>query len=214
MKRRLLAAGLPLALMGCTGGLLPRPAPAPSRHTLDPPAPAGASASASASPTRATPPGARVLQVAPPRAAPGFDSTRMLYLRRAGELQAYALAEWVEPPAQLLATLLVQALQRRGSFAAVVSAASQAPPDLRLETELIRLQQEFTTQPSQARLTLRAVLLDGHTRQVIAWREFDQQAVAPTEDAAGGVTAARTAAWLLLAAVAAFCSEADAARTA
>lgn len=205
MKRRLLAAGLPLALLGCSGSLLPKPAPAPLRHTLDGPMPATGAP--------APPPGTRVLVLAPPRAAPGFDGTGMVYLRQAGELQAYALAEWAEPPAQLLAALLVRALRSGGRYAAVVPAASQAPADLRLEIELVRLQQDYTTRPSQVRLTLHAVLLDGHTRQVIGSREFDQLSVAPTDDAAGGVAAARTAAWLLLAAVVAFCTEADAART-
>jgi cholesterol transport system auxiliary component len=185
-------------LGGCSGSLLPKPPAPPTRFTLDVPGPVAAPRPAAA--------GAPVLVVALPRAAPGFDSQRMLYLRRPQELEAYASNEWVDTPARMLAPLLVQSLQDSGAFSAVLLAPSAASGAWRLETELIRLQQDFGTQPSQVRLTLRAVLVDTTSRQVIAWREFDETVAAATDDAAGGAAAAHQATGRVLAALAAFCA--------
>lgn len=188
-----------LALLTGCGGLLPKPAPAPARFTLD-----GARAASAA---RAVAADAPVLVVAVPRAAPGFDSPQMVYLRRPQELQAYAFHVWVDTPAQMLAPLLVRALQDSGAFRAVLQAPSAASAALRLETDLLRLQQDFGTQPSQLRLTLRAVLIDSTTRQTIAWREFDTSVPAGSDDAPGGVAAAQAATQQVLAALARFVAD-------
>jgi len=189
----------PLGLAACGGSLLPKPPAPPARLTLDDQVAAPA----------ARPPatGAPVLVVAVPRAAPGFDSTRMVYLRRAQELEAFAFHEWVDTPARMLAPLMVRSLQGSGAFSAVLLAPSAAIGAWRLETELIRLQQDFSARPSQVRLTLRAVLLDTTTRQVIAWREFDETVPAATDDPLGGAAAAQQATRRVLAALAAFCGD-------
>lgn len=186
-------------LAGCSGTLLPKPPPPPARHTLD-----GGGPTQPPRPPRADAP---VLVVATPTAAPGHDTRRMVYLRRAQELEAFAFHEWVEPPALMLAPLLVRALQDGGAFRAVLQAPSAATGGWRLETELVRLQQDFGMRPSQLRLGLRAVLLDSRTRQVIAWREFDSQVATASDDPTAGVRAAHQATVLVLAALVAFCAE-------
>ena len=192
-----LAAGL--AVGGCAGGLLPKPTPAPARFTLDD--------GVAAAPQRAAPAAsAPDLLVTVPRAAAGYDSTRMIYLQRPQELQAFAFNEWADTPAQMLAPMLARALQDSGAFRAVLLAPSAATGRWRLETEVIRLQHDFTTQPSRVRLTLRAVLLDTGTRQVIAAREFDEAVPAQAENPVAGAAAAQQAAQRVLAAVAGFCA--------
>ena len=193
-----------VGLSGCAGSWLPKPPQPPARFTLDgPPATAAARSPAA---ERAPAPGAPVLVVAVPRAAPGFDSTRMVYLRRTQELEAFAFHEWVDTPARMLAPLLVRSLQASGAYSAVLLAPSAATGALRLETELIRLQQDFGSRPSEVRMTLRAVLMDTATRQVIAWREFDETVTAGTDDPAGGAAAAHQAMQRVLAALSAFCA--------
>jgi cholesterol transport system auxiliary component len=188
--------GAPALLGGCASSLLPRPAPAPAQFTLDDGAPA--------SPATASAPGAPVLVVAQPRAAPGCDSRHMIYLRQAGQLQAYAFHEWLDTPVQMLAPLMAHALQSSGAFAAVLQAPSSGTGTLRLETELIRLQQDFSASPSRLRLTLRAVLIDSASRRVLGWREFDEQLPSASEDAEGGVAAARQATRRVLTGLVAF----------
>ena len=201
LRMSLTLAGLALAMMlgGCSGSLLPKPTPAPARFTLDDGAPA---APARAAPAASAPD----LVVAVPRAAAGHDSTRMVYLQRPQELQAFAFHEWADTPAQMLAPMLVRALQLSGAFRAVVLAPTAASGHWRLETEVIRLQQDFTTPPSRVRLTLRAVLLDNATRQVIAARDFDASVPALADNPVAGAAAAQQATQRVLAALAAFCA--------
>ena len=202
--RRAALLGATLLGTGCAGGLLPKPAPAPARYTLGD-APAAASPAAPArTPAAATPSTAPSLVVALPNTAPGFDSTRMVYLRQPQALQAYAFAEWVDTPARLLLPLLVQAVQNTGAFRAVLQAPSSATGALRLETELLRLLHDHTQSPSEVRLSLRAVLLDTATRQPLATREFDARVPAPSDSPAGCVAAAATATRQVLAEMAAY----------
>lgn len=184
---------------GCSGSLLPKPAAAPARYTLGDAAPGP-------SPALPAPATAPSIVVALPNAAPGFDSTRMVYLREPQALQAYAYAEWVDTPSRLLLPLMVQALQHTGAFRAVLQAPSSAIGVLRLETELLRLQHDYTLSPSVVRLTLRAVLLETATRKPLATREFDARVPAPSDSPAGCVAAAATATRQVLAELATFVS--------
>lgn len=201
-RRGLILAAL--ALAGCAS-LLPKPGPAPTLFALD--ETAAALAPSAARPTAA----ARLtLVVAPPRAAAGFDTARIVYMRQAHELQAFAYHQWVDTPAQMLAPLIVTSVERSGAFRVVLAAPTTAATDLRLDTELVRLQHEFVTTPSRVRLTLRAVLVETATRRVVAAREFEATAASPSEDPYGGVIAANRAAAIVLAELAAFCAEAAA----
>ena len=200
--RRLLG-GACLGLLGACSALSPTTSPPPTFYALDntpgatqlvPPVAGGLSA-----PT---------LIIHPARAAAGFDSQRIIYLRQAHQIEYFAHSEWVDAPARMLGPLLVQAMENSGAFRAVVLASSAAAGDLRLDTEIIRLQHEFQTQPSRARFTLRAALVDDRTRRVLAWREFDTTAAAATEDPYGGVLAANRAVQAALQELAVFCADA------
>lgn len=72
------------------------------------------------------------------------------------------------------------------------------PVDLRLDINLIRLQQEFFQQPSQVRVTLRAKLIDVASSHILSTQLFEAVEPAPSEDAAGGVQAANLAVARLL----------------
>jgi cholesterol transport system auxiliary component len=193
-------------LAGC-GSLLPKPPPAPSLFALD-------DAAAPAAPRAAISVKAPTLIVSVPRAAAGFDGTRIVYVRQAHALEAFAYSQWVDTPALMLAPLIAQAIERTGAFRAVLRAPTAAAGELRLDTELIRLQHDFTAAPSRVRLTLRAVLVDTATRRVVAAREFDASVVSASDDAYGGVLAANEAVKTLLAELAGFCAQAAAALTA
>lgn len=130
------------------------------------------------------------LIISPPRAAAGFDSSRIIYVREAHKIEHFAQSEWVDPPARMLGPLMASAIEKSGVFRAVVLTPGSASGDLRLDTEIIRLQQDFSTRPSRVNFVLRAYLVDDKTREVVAWREFDQSLEAGSEDAAGGVVAA------------------------
>jgi cholesterol transport system auxiliary component len=200
---RLVAAGLSLIALGACSTLRPGAPPPPAFYSLDgTPGAAAAPVPTAASPTAPT------LIIAAPHAAAGFDSPHIMYVREAQKLEYFAHSEWVDPPARMLAPLLVAAVESTGAFRAVVLAPSAAAGDLRLDTEIIRLQHEFQSQPSRVRFTLRAYLVDDRTRRVLAWREFDAVAPAASEDPYGGVVAASRAVRTALEELSAFCAEA------
>jgi hypothetical protein len=64
--------------------------------------------------------------------------------------------------------ILAQALDHSGGFRAVVQAPSFVAADLRLDTEFVRLQQDFGVKPSRVQFTLRAQLIDVGARRVLA----------------------------------------------
>ena len=198
----LAATSLAVALAsGCTS-LLPKPPPQPAFYSLD------AASTPRPAPTRELRALVPTLIVNPPRAAAGFDSQRIIYTRQSHRLEYFAHSEWADTPARMLAPLIVAALAATPAFGAVVTTASAANGDLRLDTEIVRLQQDFSTQPSRVRFTLRAVMVDNATRRVLAWREFDETVAATTDDPPGGVLAAHGAVQAVLGPLSTFCAEA------
>ena len=202
---RLCAAGLFVALAGGCATFGPTTTPQPSFYSLDSAridsrAPMRAPATVSQT--------APTLIVNPPHAATGFDSQRIIYVRKAHKLEYFAHNEWVDTPARMLAPLIVAAVENSGAFRAVVLTPSAAAGDLRLDAEIMRLQHDFGSQPSRVQFTLRAYIVDNATRRVLAWREFDETVAAASEDPYGGVVAANRAVQTVLEHLADFCKEA------
>ncbi len=213
-----------VGILGGCGSILPKAPIQPTLYVLDalPPPPSlpptippqtrplSASASTGSPPSNPSVPSraaAPTLTVTTPIAAAGFGSTHIVYQRQAHELEHFALNQWVDTPVQMLTPLMVRSLESSGAFRAVVRGSTAAISELRLDSELIRLQQEFFTSPSRVRLTMRAVIVDAATRRVLAAREFDARVPSPSEDPAGGVVAANLAVQSVLAQIAKFCEE-------
>lgn len=146
-----------------------------------------------------------VLAVSMPRARPGFDTSQMVYVHQSHELEYFAVNRWADTPARMLAPLLLQTLEQTDAFLAVVPTRGTVPANIRLDTELVRLQQDFGTSPSRIEITLRAQLIDMLNKRVIAVKLFKETENSPSEDAYGGVTAANRALQRMLGQVANFC---------
>jgi cholesterol transport system auxiliary component len=207
------ACALGALLAGCSG-LLGGPPPSPPHFwSLDgqvgaaggPATPAGA-ASAAAPAAGASAP---VLIVAKPRAAAGFDTDRIVYVREEHRLEPYADNQWIDTPPRMLAPLIAESLARTGAFGAVLAPPSPANGQWELDTEIVRLQHEVGAQ--RVRFTLRATLVDKPLRTVVVAREFEAVAPTPSTSPAGAVAAANVAVADVLRQLTAFCV--DAART-
>lgn len=175
---------------------------------LQPPAPEAVSVHVLAARPPLPPPAQRreiAIEVAAPRAWPGFDTADIVYVRGPYELERFALNRWVDTPAHMLAPLVVRALEDTGSFRAVVQPPGAAPADFRLDTEIVRVVQDFRTRPSRTEIAVRAQITDLGTRRVIATRVFEDSEAAPSENAAGGVAAANAALTRMLGEIARFC---------
>ena len=146
-----------------------------------------------------------VLAVSVPRVLPGFDTPQMAYVKQPYELNYFVTSRWADTPARMLEPLLAQAIAQTESFRAVVRTSGAIPADVRLDTELVRLQQDFKTQPSRVQLTLRAQLIDVRGKRLLAAQQFDEVETAASDDAYGGVTAANRLLQRMLGKVAGFC---------
>ncbi len=150
-----------------------------------------------------------VLAVNMPEARPGFETEQIVYFRQPYELNYFVNSRWTDTPARMLQPLLLQAVQRSGSFRAVVETGSAVPGDVRLDTDLIRLQHDFTTHPSRVQITLQAQLIDVRSNRVLAVQRFDDTENSSTEDAYGGVIAANRLVQRMLGKLAEFCVDAS-----
>lgn len=150
-----------------------------------------------------------VLTVSMPRARPGFDTPQMVYLRQPHELEYFVTHRWADTPSSMLGPLLAQSLEQTGSFRAIVQTPGIVPGNVRLDTELIRLQQDFGSKPSRVQFTLRAQLIDVVSKRVIAVKLFDESETAASEDAYGGVIAANRVLQRVLGQLADFCVNAS-----
>jgi cholesterol transport system auxiliary component len=196
--------GVALWMSACSS-LLPKAPPTPSFYTL------GSVGNKAPRDQKLGPTGPTLL-VNPMRAASGFDSAHIIYTRSPQQLEHFARSEWADTPARMLAPWLVEVLSteltRSASVGAVLLAPSSASSEYAIDTDLIRLQQDFSVQPSQVRLTLRVALIQTTTRRVLAVREFDATEPAATDDPRGGVQAAQIVSARVLLEVAEFCKTA------
>jgi cholesterol transport system auxiliary component len=189
---------LPFSLCACSL-LTKTSSPPPSFYVLD-----GLPAHIVQDRPSAVPSATLTLIISPPNASSGFDSQRIVYVRAAHQLEYFAHSEWVDTPARMLGPLLVSAVQKTGSFASVVMATGTAAGELRLTTDILRLQHNFETKPSRVQLTLQAYLIEEKTRRVVAWKEFNGEAIADAETPQAGVAAANVVVHEVLAQLAQF----------
>jgi cholesterol transport system auxiliary component len=139
-----------------------------------------------------------ILMVSLPLAEPGFETPRMMYVKRPYELEHYALNQWADQPARMFASLMVQALGRTGSWRAVVPAPGSIRGDFRLDSYGFALQQEFMQNPSLVRVAVRAQVVEVKESRLVGARVFEVVEKAQSDDAYGGVVAANRAIAALL----------------
>jgi cholesterol transport system auxiliary component len=122
--------------------------------------------------------------------APSWLRTSALVYRLEYEMparpRAYALSQWVAPPAELL-TLRLRELISSANSGVTLSGMASDTAGYRLELALERFSQEFSS-PHESRcfVTVSATLV-GADEQILAQRTFETERPAPSADAAGGV---------------------------
>jgi len=192
MRRLLTVLASAAVLVACTG-LQPQPTEQQSAFLL-------------AAAPGAPPPHPKtdlVIEVAAPRARAGFDTNQMAYTRRPDEIEYFSHNRWVAPPARMIAPALAQALEASGAFRAVVREPSAIRVDLRLDTELVRLQQDFSVRPSRVQLTMQVMLVRGNS---LATAQFEEIESATSDDPYAGVIAANQALARLAGRIAEYCA--------
>ena len=119
-----------------------------------------------------------------------YSSNKMVYLKAPFALRAFANHEWIAPPAQMLQSLIGNALIARNYFKAVVFAPFVGVSDYILSTRLLSLQQEFLAPLSEEHLAIRVIIIKESTSQVVAEQVFQSTLPVPANNPYSGVIVA------------------------
>jgi len=138
------------------------------------------------------------LQVARITVAPWLQGTALYYrldYRHDDRIATYAQSDWVSPPANLLETMIQNALASGGHWHIVIGPTGPARTAFALHVQLNDFSQAFAS-PGQSRgvLDATATLVDNRNGNAIAQKSFHVEAAAPSADAQGGVKALNHAA--------------------
>lgn len=134
------------------------------------------------------------LLISLPDAIPGYQTEQMLYTNKPFELSSFAHSAWISSPANMLYPLITQSLQHSHYFSAIASGPDADKTDYRLDTQLIELQQNFLTKPSQIQLIANVVLTHIADSRIVASRIISITQPCPADTPYGGVIAANKAA--------------------
>ncbi len=149
-------------------------------------------------PRPAARPSGKTALITVPKAAPGFDTNRIAYTKEPLKLDYYNNSIWSDTPSKMLVPILVKAFEDTGAFKAVMAPPASALADIRIDVDVIRLQHEFMTKPSQVRMTARIKVLAMKSGHVLETQVFEAVEPAPSEDAYGAARAANAAVQKLL----------------
>jgi len=134
--------------------------------------------------------GLQTLLVTAPEAVSGYQTAAMLYIRKPYKLETFAKNAWADPPGDMLYPLITESLQRSGYFFAVASSTNGEVVDYRLDTQLLRLQQNFLKKPSEIDLAVKVVLNNVKQNRVIASKVISLQIPCLADTPYAGVVAA------------------------
>ena len=112
------------------------------------------------------------LLITTPVAEPGYESSKMIYVKTPYRLQAYSRNRWVAPPAYMLLPIFEQAMRNARYFHAIVTPPFSGITNFRLDTKIMALQQEFITPQNRVLLVVKATLLNNATNRIVATRTF------------------------------------------
>ncbi|HDV5708938.1 TPA: membrane integrity-associated transporter subunit PqiC [Legionella pneumophila] len=133
------------------------------------------------------------IQVTVPEAVAGYQTEEMLYIKKPFKLEPFVKNAWTSPPADMLFPLLVQSLQSSGYFYAVTSSPYSEDADYRLDTQLLKLEQNFIKKPSVLEFSAKIVLTHISDNQIIGSRIVSLQIPCSQDTPYGGVIAANQA---------------------
>lgn len=133
------------------------------------------------------------LLVLPPDTMPIYATTLMAYTPQAHEIAYFSQNEWAATPTQMLLPLIVETLRRTQYFRAVWPSPYVGPHSFVLRSELLELQQDFSTEPATLKLAIRVSLSRAASDQLIATQELRVQEPMPERAPYGGVVAANRA---------------------
>ena len=128
-----------------------------------------------------------------PTVAAGYTTNEMQYIKKPYELTAFSHNAWIDPPADMLLTIMGESLQDSNRFKAVATSPMAENTNYRIDSQLISINQNFITKPSTLDLKIKLVITDVITNKVIRSKVFSERISCPEETPYGGVIAANLA---------------------
>lgn len=147
------------------------------------------------------------LRISNTGSAAGFNTSRMAYSKEPDRMEYFAYHEWAAPPAKMIASMMESGLSASGLFSVVLAGSPDIRTDLRLDSELQILQQDFSAGKNTVQLGVKVSLVEPATRSLKGSRTFSYREAADAENAEAGVAAANRAANRFMADLATFLRE-------
>ena len=145
------------------------------------------------------------LLVAPMDTATIYNTDQIAYTSHPYQVAYFAKSYWAAKPAKMLQSLIIQSLQDTHYFHAVNASPAMGKYDFILVTQLVQLQQDFLSQPSLLRLTVRAQLINARNNSIVATKQFSVIEPTVQNTPYGGVQAANKAVNKVLRQIGLFC---------
>lgn len=145
------------------------------------------------------------LYVAPPQTNSLYNTREMAYSTAHYQIGYYANHLWADQPSEMVQTLLVQTLQNTRHFHAVVTSGLEGNVTYILNTQIIKLLQDYTRAPGQFYLTVQVQILRASDNHIIATKEFSFSETIYQPGPYAGVVAANRATARALSAITRFC---------
>ena len=133
------------------------------------------------------------LLVTMPTTSSIYSTTQIAYSKHPYQITYFANNVWAATPTEMLQSAMVQTLQNTHAFRSISSSNTLEHYDVILNTQLVKLQQNFCAQGSEVMLVMRAQLVNASTARVIRAKEFTMTEPAPLCSPYGGVVAANRA---------------------
>jgi len=133
------------------------------------------------------------LLIMQPTAMDGYDTEEMLYVNQPYQVGVFANNTWISPPATMLLPLMIRSVESSHYFYAVATDPNVSVTDYRLESKLIRLQQNFLTKPSQIELVMQVMLMRSSDNHLVATRTIRERVPCASDTPMGGAMAANQA---------------------
>ncbi|MEM8770599.1 MAG: ABC-type transport auxiliary lipoprotein family protein [Pseudomonadota bacterium] len=127
------------------------------------------------------------LVVETPKAARAYDTTKIAVSRTSGRIEYFANGEWAGRAPRVVQTALVESFEDSGRILSVGDANALPLSDLKLQTDLRRIDLDVSNGGAVARLDIYARLTNGRGK-IFAARRF--QATAPADASSGDDVAA------------------------
>lgn len=128
-----------------------------------------------------------------PESVANLETQDMFYTKIPYTTNAFVHNDWSAAPSTMLYPLIVQSIESTKAFHVVGAGTHSESFHYRLNTEIIKLEQNFLVKPSRLEMIVSAVVTDSNNIKPIASKLFEYHIACPSDTPYGGAIAANRA---------------------